>query len=94
MPEGWELALEGFRWLGLRWWRRNLLKTFRRWRQQTVPLTKSERRENRKIAQTVHQGVSGRYAWNLGGGPFAQNTHNSSGTPRWLRGLWRWQPAA
>lgn len=29
MPEGWEPALDGFRRLGLRWWRRNLLRTFR-----------------------------------------------------------------
>ena len=68
MPEGWAPALAGFRRLGLRWWRRNLLRTFRQWRQRTAPLAETEGRENRKVARTVHQGALGRCAWSSSGG--------------------------
>lgn len=34
MPEDWEKAMDSFRRLGIRWWRRNLMRTFRRWRER------------------------------------------------------------
>ncbi len=37
---GWKAALEGFRCLGLRWWRRNLLRGLHSWRRANVKINK------------------------------------------------------
>ena len=36
MPEGWRTALDGFRRLAVRRWRRNLLQSFHRWRSKNL----------------------------------------------------------
>lgn len=38
MPDKWKAALNGFRRLGIRWWRRNLVKTLLDWRRSTLPM--------------------------------------------------------
>jgi len=38
MPDKWKAALNGFRRLGIRWWRRNLVKTLVDWRRSTLPM--------------------------------------------------------
>ena len=37
LPDNWEAALNGYWRLGLRWWRRNLLQTYRSWIAVGVP---------------------------------------------------------
>ena len=61
--------MNGFRRLGLRWWRRNLLRTFRRWRETTCPLRPSARKPH----ALVKRACNGTYAWRkrkggIGGG--------------------------
>ena len=62
MPEGWEGAMDGFRRMGLRWWRRNLLRTLRAWRTRhsTGPRAGREVPPHRLVAQS---GPEGRYNW-------------------------------
>ena len=43
MPEGWEGALNGFRVFALRWWRRNLLRTYLSWETRRYPTTANPR---------------------------------------------------
>ena len=43
MPSKWRRALNGFRRLGIRWWRRNLIRTFLHWRRKKLPLKKEPR---------------------------------------------------
>lgn len=38
MPSKWKRALNGFRRLGIRWWRRNLIRTFLHWRRKKLPV--------------------------------------------------------
>ena len=59
MPQGWEEAMEGFRDLGLCWWRRNLLRTFRRWREHSCPLSAGRGRPH----TLVRQNLGGTYKW-------------------------------
>ena len=37
LPQGWEGAMDGFRRLAIRWWRRNLLRTYRGWIRRQFP---------------------------------------------------------
>jgi hypothetical protein len=66
MPAGWEGAMDGFRRMGLRWWRRNLLRTFRAWRLRHAsgPQAGREMAPHNLVAQTV---PGGGYVWRRGG---------------------------
>ena len=69
MPPGWEKAMNGFRRLGLRWWRRNLLRTFRAWREKHHPVDSSLitrdplKGRNRPPHSLVTRNVDGTYDW-------------------------------
>ena len=56
VPKGWERALDGFRRLGIRWWRRRLLRTYVKWKRS--PITTAASREI-----LVNASPEGTYVW-------------------------------
>ena len=62
--------MNGFRKFGLRWWRRNLLRTLRVWREKHHPVDKSlivwfegSRGRNRRPHSLFTQNLDGTYDW-------------------------------
>jgi hypothetical protein len=57
LPEGWEGNMDGFRRLGIRWWRRNLHRSFRRWRELNLRGETGERWHCLPICDNNRSGI-------------------------------------
>ena len=66
---GWKEAMKGFRELGLRWWRRSLIRGFKTWRVKHLPIQPHQPRPHQlvEIDYTTKNGtVEMRYIWKEG----------------------------
>ncbi|KAL7537841.1 hypothetical protein ACHAXR_008130, partial [Thalassiosira sp. AJA248-18] len=65
MPVGWESAMDGFRRLGVRWWRRRLMTAFWIWRRDNITLVKADT-QVRHTGMRPHDMVRTEYATRKG----------------------------
>ena len=67
---GWKAAMKGFRELGLRWWRRSLIRGFKTWREKHLPQIQHQLPRPYQLVETEYITKTGvvemRYVWRGG----------------------------
>ena len=87
LPEGWQESMNGFRRFGIRWWRRQLLRTYLKWRRSHHPLpfgldnreiyAPTSQGRTHLITKTWKEGVGYVYCWSKKGKSAYSKDHAS-----------------